>query len=106
VRAGYLALRRIAEFFGIPFDADPSPDGPVSVARDEFDEAYDRLAKAGIALTPDKDKAWKSFVGWRVNYDTVLVTLAGLVMAPYAPWSSDRSAAYFRVKVLRRSPGR
>jgi hypothetical protein len=41
-------------------------------------------------------------VGWRVNYDAVLVTLAGLVMAPYAPWSSDRSAAFFRVKVLRR----
>ncbi|MFN2505971.1 MAG: hypothetical protein ABR540_17415 [Acidimicrobiales bacterium] len=40
-----------------------------------------------------------------MNYDAVLVTLAGLVMAPYAPWSSDRSA-FFRVRVLRRDQSR
>jgi hypothetical protein len=33
-----------------------------------------------------------------VNYDTVLVTLAGLVAAPFAPWSSDRG-----IPTLRRS---
>ena len=102
VRAGYLALRRIADFFGIPYDADPDRTGPITVARDEFDGAYDRLAAAGLRVVEDRDQAWADFVGWRVNYDTVLVTLAGLVMAPYAPWSSDRSAAFFRVKVLLR----
>ena len=49
------------------------------------------LAAAGVALRPDRDQAWRDFKGWRVNYDTVLITLAGLVMAPYAPWVSDRS---------------
>jgi hypothetical protein len=102
VRAGYVALRRIADYFAIPYDPDPQPDDPISVAREEYDEVYDRLAAAGIDLVPDRDQAWRDFVGWRVNYDVVLVTLCGLLMAPYAPWSSDRSIAAFRVRVLRR----
>jgi hypothetical protein len=101
LRSGYLALRRIADFFGIPYEPDPNADDPITVARDEFDAAYDRLADAGISLREDRDQAWRDFKGWRVNYDSVLVTLAALVMAPYAPWSSDRSVA-FRVRVLRR----
>ena len=102
VRAGYVALRRIADFYGIPYDADPQPGDPISVAREEFDEVYDRLAAAGLDLVPDRDQAWRDFAGWRVNYDVVLITLCSLFMAPYAPWSSDRSVAPFRVRVLRR----
>ncbi len=104
VRAGYVALRRIADFFAIPYDPDPDPAGPISVAREEFDEVYDRLAGAGIDVVGDRDQAWADFAGWRVNYDVVLITLCALVMAPFAPWSSDRSVAPFRVRVLRR-PG-
>ena len=66
-------------------------------------EVYDRLAAAGLEVNPDRDQAWRDFVGWRVNYDVVLVTLCAMVMAPYAPWSSDRSMAPFRVRVLRRA---
>lgn len=102
IRAGYVALRRIADYFEIPYDPDPAPDDPISVAREEYDEAYDRLAAAGLELNPDRDQAWRDFAGWRVNYDVVLITLCALVMAPYAPWSSDRSVAPFRVRVLRR----
>jgi len=100
MRAGYIALRRIAGFFGTAVDTDPKPDDPISVTRDEFDAAYDRLAAAGLSMRPDRDQAWKDFAGWRVNYDQVLLTLASLTMAPYAPWSSDRSIA-FRPRVLR-----
>jgi hypothetical protein len=100
MRAGYIALRRIAGFFGIPINQDPNPDDPISVTRDEFDEAYDRLAAAGVTLRPDRDQAWRDFNGWRVNYDQVLLALASLTMAPYAPWSSDRSSA-FRPRALR-----
>ena len=102
LRAGYVALRRIADYFGIPYDPDPKPDDPISVAREEFDAVYDRLAAAGLELNPDRDDAWRSFAGWRVNYDVALITLCALVMAPYAPWSSDRSVTRFRVRVLRR----
>jgi len=91
IRAGYLALRRIAEFFRIPYDPNPAPDDPISVTRGEFDEAYDRLAEVGVPLRADRDQAWRDFAGWRVNYDRVLVALATLTDAPSAPWSSDRA---------------
>jgi len=91
IRSGYLALREIAGFFGYDYDDDPAPDAPISVSRDEFDELCAKLDEAGVPLRPDRDQAWRDFAGWRVNYDRVLVTLAGFVMAPYAPWVSDRS---------------
>ena len=91
IRAGYLALRRIADFFQIEYNARPQPDDPISLSRAEFDAAYDELARDGVPLIADRDAAWRHFAGWRVNYDAVLLSLAALTMAPYAPWSSDRS---------------
>ncbi len=105
LRAGYLSLRRIADYFAIPYNANPQPADPISVARDEYDAAYDRLERAGIDLKPDREQAWRDFAGWRVNYDTVLITLAALVVAPTAPWSSDRSVTAFRPTVLRAGAG-
>ena len=103
VRSGYLCLRAIADFYGIPYDPSPSQGDPIAISRDEYDEAYDRLAAAGVPLRADREQAWRDFAGWRVNYDTVLIILAGFVMAPYAPWISDRSpAGRYRPPVLRR----
>jgi len=48
------------------------------------------MAERGVPLKDDRDKAWASFAGWRVNYDRVLIVLARITMAPSAPWSSDR----------------
>lgn len=92
IRSGFLTLRRLADFFGIAFDPDPEPDDPISISRDEFDAAWDQLDDAGLALKVDRDQAWRDFAGWRVNYDTVLLALAEVTVAPYAPWSADRSA--------------
>jgi hypothetical protein len=94
LRAGYLSLRHIADFFGIAHDADPKPDDPISIGREEFDDACRRMADAGVPLKADLEQAWRDFAGWRVNYDRVLVTMAGFFMAPYAPWSSDRSIRF------------
>lgn len=91
IRAGYIALRRIADFFRVAYDAKPKPGDPISIGRDEFDDACQVLAAQGVPLKPDRDRAWLDFAGWRVNYDTVLLALASITMAPYAPWSSDRS---------------
>jgi hypothetical protein len=91
IRAGYVALRRIADFFQIPYDADPGPTDSISIIREEFDAVYDELAGQRVPLKPDRDQAWRDFAGGRVNYDTVLLALAHLIMAPYAPWISDRS---------------
>jgi fumarate reductase subunit D len=76
VRAGYLALREIADFFSIPYDPDPDPTDPISVTREEFDAACERLEAGGVPLKPDRDQAWRDFAGWRVNYDCVLLDLA------------------------------
>jgi hypothetical protein len=103
IRAGYLALRHIAEFFGIPYDPDPAPTDAISISRTEFDGAYDHMAAAGVPMKSDRDRAWRDFAGWRVNYDTVLLELARLTMAPLAPWSSDRIAeGNFTPPILRR----
>lgn len=102
IRAGYLALRRIAAFFRIPFNPDPGPEEPISIVRDEFDDACDELAASGLPVRDDRDQAWRDFVGWRVNYDRILIALAGLTMAPYAPWSSDRSIRDWRPRATLR----
>jgi len=85
IRAGYLALRRIATAFDIAFDPSPSPTDPTSVDRARFEAALDVLADAGVPLIADRDAAWRDFNGWRVNYDSVLRALERMTMAP-TPW--------------------
>lgn len=99
LRAGYSALRDIAEAFQIEVPEDPQPDDPISVSREEFDEAVARLETAGLPMIADREQAWRDFQGWRVNYDSSLVLLANFVSAPYAPWSSDRSIRLRRLSV-------
>jgi hypothetical protein len=101
IRAGYLCLNRIAEVLAIEVDHEPAPDDPISVTRDEFEGALDRLAAVGVPLVADRDAAWKAYAGWRVNYDRALLGLASAVAAPVAPWSSDRSPT-FRPRLRRR----
>ncbi len=96
IRTGYIALRRIADVFRIPYDTDPQPEDAISISREEFDEVVTRLRAAEVPLKTDIDQAWLDFAGWRVNYDTVLLALARLTMAPYAPWISDRSLRSWR----------
>ena len=102
IRSGFLALRHVADFFDIDYDPDPQPTDPISVTREEFDAALERFAQAGVPLKPDREQAWRDFCGWRVNYDTVLLALCGLVWAPTAPWSGDRPAAFRRPPLTRR----
>jgi hypothetical protein len=91
IRGGYLALRAIADYFNIVYNPNPRPDDPIAVRREEFEALLDRLAAENARLKPDRDQAWRDFSGWRVNYDAVLLALAGLTSAPSAPWSSDRA---------------
>jgi len=102
IRSGYLALREIADFFGIVHDSEPAPTDPIAVTKEEFEQVYQRLAEAGVPLKPDREQCWQDFAGWRVNYDSVLLSLARLVMAPYAPWSSDRSVSFRQLSIARR----
>jgi hypothetical protein len=95
IRAGFLSFRRIATYFDIPNPQDPHyPETPICIERQEFDAVVDQLVAAGLPVKPDREKAWRDFAGWRVNYDRALILLCGLVMAPEAPWSSDRAPKF------------
>jgi hypothetical protein len=91
IRAGYLCLRRIADYFGFVHPHDPAPDDPISISREEWEEVVAHMEEVGVPIKPNRDQAWRDFAGWRVNYDAVLISLADMTTAPYAPWSSDRA---------------
>lgn len=95
IRAGFLALRSIGDYFQAPYDSDPSfPETPISIKREEFEQACDLMAEHGIPIKQDRDQAWLDFGGWRVNYDQPLLALCAITMAPEAEWSSDRAPAF------------
>lgn len=94
IRAGYLAVRRVAGYFGIPFDPHPSPSDATSIERGRFERAVDVLAEAGVPVRADRDAAWRDFNGWRVNYDAALRGLERLTMAPPAWWERPMVSAY------------
>ena len=94
IRAGYLAVRRIAGFFGIAYDPNPTPDARTSIDRARFETALDVLAGAGVPLVADRDRAWRDFNGWRVNYDDALRGLERLTVAPTAWWTRPILSAY------------
>ena len=90
LRAGYLTLRHIADFFNVSYNPNPRAGDPISITQAEFDAAYDQLLSQDLPVKLSRDQAWRDYAGWRVNYDQVLLALAELTMAPQAPWSSDR----------------
>jgi hypothetical protein len=92
LRSGFRALVRVAEFFDLYAPSDPASDRPVSVTREEFEAAYEHLDRAGVPVIANREEAWHGFSSWRRRYDAALLGLCDLVMAPEAPWSSDRSA--------------
>ena len=102
IRAGYLALRRVGDFFLMPYDPDPKPTDPIAVTRAEFDAVCDRLEKVGAPVHADRDQAWADFAGWRVTYEAVLLRFAALCWAPQAPWTGDRAIPFFRAPISRR----
>jgi hypothetical protein len=94
IRAGYLALRHIGDFFSLSYDADPKRGDPISISRAEYDRVVAQLEESGIPIKADRETAWLDFTGWRVNYDRVLIALAELIMAPAAPWTGSRREDY------------
>jgi hypothetical protein len=94
IRAGYLALRRIATFFKIPFDPSPSPTDATSIDRARFEEAIAVLERAGVPLVADREQAWHDFNGWRVNYDRVLRALERITMVPTPWWERPMRSAW------------
>ena len=92
IRAGYLSLRRIADLFRISYEPAPIyPISPISISRNEFEIALEQFKDQGIPVKANTEQAWNDFAGWRVNYDSVLMNLCELTMAPLSSWSSNQT---------------
>ncbi len=92
IRAGFLALRRIADYFNISYPSNPHfPETPISISRTEFEAVLARFQEADLPVKTDREQAWLDFAGWRVNYDHTLLGLCSMIMAPPGFWSSDRA---------------
>jgi hypothetical protein len=90
MRVGYLAMRRLANSVGPAVADDPSPDDPLLLTREEFDDAVELLREAGWTLERSADDAWPHFRGWRVNYEAAAYRLAMRLDLPPALWSGPR----------------
>jgi hypothetical protein len=101
LRSGFMALRAIAGFYGVPSTADAEPNAPISIYREEFFLLFDDLAAQGLPMREDRHQAWRDFAGWRVNYDEPLLALCALCAAPATPWSSDRLQRFQRPTFFR-----
>ncbi|MGI9624649.1 MAG: hypothetical protein ACR2PK_17590 [Acidimicrobiales bacterium] len=88
IRAGYVALRRIADYFELDHPQDPGSGDAIAIKRSEFDGICDRLAAEGVPIVEDRDQAWADFVGWRVNYDQALIAICSMVEAPPGTWTT------------------
>jgi hypothetical protein len=95
IRAGFVALRSIADFFGIEYDPHPAQTDVTSVTREKFDLAAFELESAGLPLRPDRDQAFRDFNGWRVNYDRTLLAISRLIVAPVANWNGTAEREAF-----------
>jgi len=109
--AGIDALAHIAHALDVPYRTpmyDPQTSQPItdmdfaiSISRDEFEAVLDELSGYKVPIIADRDRAWRVFHDWRAMYDENLLRLAAQIMAPYAPWTSDRSLPSFRTNRLR-----
>jgi hypothetical protein len=88
IRAGWLALRRIGDYFKVSYPTELTKDVPVSISRAEFETVLNRLERIGVPILADRDAAWSDFVGWRINYDAIIEACYRLFTCPRTDWNS------------------
>ncbi len=88
IRSGWLALRGLADYFRIPYPTHPEGTEAIAVSREEFDAVLEHLGRNGVPLLADREAAWRDFVGWRVNYDTIVERLHVLFTSPRVQWQT------------------
>ena len=86
IRSGWLTLRRLADYFKIPYPSDLTQTIPIAITREEFDIVLARLERSGVPLVTDRNAAWRDYVGWRVNYDAIIESLYLLFTCPRIDW--------------------
>ena len=91
LRAGFVALQRIADFFQVDYNPDPHfPEDPISITQAEFVQAAAAFTDQNLPIKADLAQAWQDFAGWRVNYDSVLSALKEITLAPPTEWLGGR----------------
>ena len=87
VRSGWLTLRRLADYFRVPYPSTIDRTVGISISRREFDGVLDRLERSGVPLVADREAAWCDFVGWRANYDAIIEACYQLFTCPRTDWN-------------------
>ena len=87
IRSGWIALRRLADYFRIPYPLHPERTIPIAISRHEFDLVLEHLARSGVPLVADHDAAWQDFLGWRVNYDAIIEACYERFTCPRIDWN-------------------
>ena len=91
LRAGFVALQRIADFFQVDYNPDPQfPEDQISIRQAEFEQAAAVFVNQGLTVKVDLAQAWQDFAGWRVNYDSVVSALKQITVAPPTEWLGER----------------
>ncbi len=106
LRMGFTALNRIAKTVRFDVDPDPSPEGPIVLTFEEFEQAVQMLRDVGFPIERTATEAWPEFRGWRVNYEPAAYYLANRLTAPPAPWSGQRRHLRAGAVAPRRPPQR
>jgi hypothetical protein len=88
IRSGWLTLRKLADYFRVPYPVILNRSVPISITRDEFDLVLLRLERAGVPIIADREAAWRDFAGWRMNYDAIIEAMYGLFTCPRTDWNS------------------
>ncbi len=109
VAYGIPAIGRIAVAIGLPVTPTTLPSelythgGPppaISVSRAEYEAALGDLRTLMVVPTADVEACWSRFAWLRSGYDQPLRGLAGLTLATPARWTTDRSAAVGRPRIV------
>jgi hypothetical protein len=111
---GLPTLVRIGRSAGLPLSApelltelisqasEPAP--PISLRRDEYIAALDRLHPLLPVPEDERERCWRRFAWIRSGYDLAIRGMAGLTLAPPAPWTTDRPAVVGRPRLLSSRP--
>jgi hypothetical protein len=106
---GIPAIGRIAVAIGLPVEPMMTPsalatnDGPppdIAVSRAEYEAALGDLTAVMAVPADQLDACWSRFAWLRSGYDQPLRGLAGLNLTIPARWTTDRSVAVGRPRIL------
>jgi hypothetical protein len=90
LRAGFTALRDIAQASSIGFDRDPLPSAEVGLSFTQYAAGVAHATAAGFVADRSAAESWPDFRGWRVNYEAIGYAIGRQSDSVRALWSGPR----------------